>query len=172
MTGASFQTSTTLSFLGSLVPYWDSQLKMEYSKDLFTCEVLDAKIMDGRYKLVKGFIYFHEHIYLAKDSKLKARLLNAAYEILVSKPTGFIRAYHTILDGFMWEGFKEEVHSHMEKCMDYLLDKEEHSSWEEPSFTPPYSVSKRGDSSMNHLTNVKQVYGGTCLYEYYDVSPI
>ena len=102
MAGAAFQTSTTLSFLVSLDPYWDSQLMMEYSKDLFTCEVLDGELMDGRYKLVDGVIYFHEHIYLARDSKLKEKLLNATYEILLSKPTGFIRAYHTILDGFMW----------------------------------------------------------------------
>ena len=128
--------------------------------------------MDGRYKVAEGVIYFHDLIYLVRDSKLKEKLVNETYEILLSKPTGFIRAYHTILDGFMWEGFKEDVHSHMQKCMDYLLDKEEHSSWEEPSVTPPYSLSVRGNSSMSYLTDVKQVYGGTCLSKYYDVSPI
>ena len=48
MTGAAFQTSTVLSFLESLDPYWDSQLMMEYSKDIFTCKVLDGHVMDGR----------------------------------------------------------------------------------------------------------------------------
>ena len=75
----------------------------------------------GRYKVVEGVIYFHDHIYLTRDSKLKEKLLNAAYEILLSKPTSFIKAYHTILDGFMWDNFKEDVHSHMSKCMDHLL---------------------------------------------------
>ena len=46
MTNASFQTSTTLSILGSLDPYWESQLLMEYSKGLFTCKVLDGQAMD------------------------------------------------------------------------------------------------------------------------------
>ena len=73
MTGAAFQISTTLSLLGSLDPYWDSQLLMEYSKDLFTCKVLDGKVMDGRYKVVEGVIYSHDQIYLARDSKLKAQ---------------------------------------------------------------------------------------------------
>ena len=79
---------------------------MEYSKDLFTCKVVDGKVMDMRYKVVDGVIYSHDQIYLTRDSKLKDKLLNAAYEILLSKSTGFIRAYHTILDGFMWENFK------------------------------------------------------------------
>ena len=54
-----------------------------------------------RYKVVEGVIYFHDQIYLVKGSKLKEKLLNATYEILLSKPTGFLGAYHTILDGFM-----------------------------------------------------------------------
>ena len=41
-TGAAFQISTALPFLESLDPCWDSQLKMEYSKDLFTWGVLEG----------------------------------------------------------------------------------------------------------------------------------
>ena len=66
MTGAAFQTSTAISFLGSLDPYWDSQLMVEYSKDLFTCGVLDGKVMDGRFKVVDGVIYFYNLIYLVR----------------------------------------------------------------------------------------------------------
>ena len=91
---------------------------MEYSKDLFTCGVLDGEVKDRRFKVVDGIIYFYNLILLVRDSKLKERLLDATYEILLSKPTGFIRAYHTLLGGFIWEGFKEEVHSHMKMCMD------------------------------------------------------
>ena len=125
--------------------------------------------MDGRYKVVEGIIYFHEHIYLARGSKLKEKLLNATYEILLSKPTGFIRAYHIILNGFMWENFREEVHSHMKKCMDYFLDKEEHSSWEELSLSPPYSLSVGGSSSMSYLADFRQVYEKHCIDESHDV---
>ena len=91
MIGAAFHISIALSLLGNLDPYWESQILMEYSKDLFTCKVLDGQLMDGRYKVVDGFIYSHDHIYLTRDSKLKSKLLNAAYEILLSKPTGFIK---------------------------------------------------------------------------------
>ena len=113
MKNASFHTSTALSILGSLDPYWESQLLMEYSKDLFTCKVLDGKAIYLEYKVVNGIIYVHDQIYLTKDSKLKKKLLNTTYEVLLSNPTSFIITYHTILDGFMWENFKEEMHSHM-----------------------------------------------------------
>ena len=89
--------------------------------------------MDENYKVFNGINYVHDQIYLTKDSKPKNKLLNTTYEVLLSNPTSFIRTYHTILDGFMWENFKEEMHSHMSKCMDHLLVEEEHSSWEELS---------------------------------------
>ena len=131
---------------------------MVYYKDPFTCEVVDGQEMGWKYKVVEGAIYPHDQIFLAKDSKLKEKLPHAIYETLLYKPTDFIRAYHTILDGFMWENFKEEVHSHMENCMDHLLDEEGHNSWEELSSTPPYSLSVRGGSSMSYLADFKQVY--------------
>ena len=114
--------------------------------------------------MVDGVIYFYNIILLNIDSKLKERLLDATYEILISKPTGFIRAYHTLLGGFTWEGFKEEVHSHMKMCIEYLVKEEEHSSWEEPPFTPPYSLSVRGNSSMSYSIDVKQVYRETFIF--------
>ena len=46
---------------------------------------------------------------MTRASKLKEKLLDVAYEGFLSKPTGFIRAYRTILEGFIWEGFKEEM---------------------------------------------------------------
>ena len=60
MTDTSFQTSISLSMLGSLDPYWESQILMEYSKDLFTCKVLDEQVIDGRYREVDRVIYFHD----------------------------------------------------------------------------------------------------------------
>ena len=83
---------------------------MEYSKHLFTWGVLDGEVKDERFKVVDGVIYFYNRILLVSDSKLKEGLLDAIYEILLSKPTGFVKAYHTLLGGFIWEGFKEEVH--------------------------------------------------------------
>ena len=124
--------------------------------------------MDGKYKVADGIIYVHDHIYLTKYSKLKNKLLNTTYEVLLSNPTSFIRTCHIILDGFMWENFKEEMHSHMSKCMNHFLVEEEHSSWEELSLSPPYSLSVRGSSSMSYLADFKQVYDKHCVDESHD----
>ena len=125
--------------------------------------------MDEKYKVVNGIIYFHDHFYLTKDSKLKNKLLDTTYEVLLSNPTSFIKTCHTIFDGFMWEILKEEMHSHMSKCMDHLLVEEEHSSWEELSSSPPYSLSVRGSSSTSYLVDFEQVYDKNCIAESHDV---
>ena len=57
MAGALHDRSTTLSLL-SIDPYWRSQLLVEYSKDLFSCRVLDGQLLDGRYAVRYGVIYF------------------------------------------------------------------------------------------------------------------
>ena len=105
MTGATQYRSAALS-LGGLDPYWRSQLLVEYSKDLLTCRILDDQFSDGIYTVRDGVIFYWDIIFLARASKLKDKLLHAAYDIMISNPTGFIRAYHTILEGFMWETSK------------------------------------------------------------------
>ena len=74
---------------------------VEYSKDLFICRILDEKFPDGGYTVRDGVIFYQDRIFVAKASNLKDKLLHVAYEILLSNPTGFIRAYHTLLEGFM-----------------------------------------------------------------------
>ena len=101
---------------------------MEYSKDIFSCRVLDGQLLDGIYVVRDGVIYFHSRFFSTRASKLKEKLLHATYEGLLFSPTGFIRAYRTILEGFIWEGFKEEMHHHMRICMDFLEDEERHNS--------------------------------------------
>ena len=76
MVDTSFHNSTTLLMLGSLDPYWESQLLMEYSKDLFTCKVLDGKVMDGRYKVVEeSFIPMISPIWLENPSSRRNYLM-------------------------------------------------------------------------------------------------
>ena len=169
MKNASFQISTMLSMLGSLDPYWESQLLMEYSNDLFTCKVLDGQAMDEEYEVVNGIIYVHNQIYLTKDSKLKNKLLDTTYEVLLSNPTSFIKTCQAILYGFMWENFREEMHSHMSKCMVNFLVEEGLSPWEELSLSPPYLLSVRGSSSMSYLVDFRQVYDKHCIVESHDV---
>ena len=44
MTDISADASSMLSLLGSLDPYWKSQLLVDYSNDLHTCMILDDQL--------------------------------------------------------------------------------------------------------------------------------
>ena len=44
MTDISVDRSSTLSLLGSLYPYWKSQLLVDYSKDIHTYMILDDQM--------------------------------------------------------------------------------------------------------------------------------
>ena len=105
---------------------------------------------------------------MTRASKLKEKLLDVAYEGFLSKPTCFIRVYRTILDGFIWEGFKEEIHHHMRRCMDCLEVEERHKSLVELSKPPPFSLEVRGGPSMSCLTSLNHVHGKDFIYVHHD----
>ena len=67
MTGVSHDKSAALSLL-IIDPYWRSQLLVEYSKDLFSCRVLDDQLSNGRYAMVDGVIYFQSRVFLTRGS--------------------------------------------------------------------------------------------------------
>ena len=52
---------------------WKAQLLVEYSKDKFVCEILDAVIVYEWYIVMDEVIYYQDWVFLAKNSKLKRR---------------------------------------------------------------------------------------------------
>ena len=96
VTSTPLQNSAVLSLLGNIDPYWESQLLVEYSKNLFTCKVLDGQVTAERYRVVDGVIYFQDRIYLTRDPKLKEKILHTAHEVLFSR---HVETYHTIMEG-------------------------------------------------------------------------
>ena len=108
MTGALSQKLAALSLRG-IDPYWESQLLVEYSKNHFTCEVLDGKVTVQRYRVVDGVIYCQGRILLTRASKLMEKILHATHDSLLSGHQGFIGIYQAIREIFSWEGLKEDV---------------------------------------------------------------
>ena len=74
MTNVLHDRSSTLS-LWRIDPYWNSQLLVEYSKDIFTCMILDDQLHEEGYSVIDGVIYYHSRIFLSEASKLKEKLL-------------------------------------------------------------------------------------------------
>ena len=46
---------------------WRSHLLVEYSKNKFTCELLDEQIQDGRYRVINDIVYYKNRIYLVPN---------------------------------------------------------------------------------------------------------
>ena len=59
---------------------WKVQLSLEYSRNQFSCELIDATIRDGNYKVVDGIIYYRHRIYLVPRSDLRKNILEVAHD--------------------------------------------------------------------------------------------
>ena len=141
---------------------------MEYSKDLFTFMILDGQLQLEEYSFRDGVIYYHGRILFPRTSKLREKFLQATYEDLIFSPTCSMRAYHTIMEGYLWEGFEEEIYQHMKRCMDWMEMEERHDSLEELTQPLIFSLRRRGDSSMSHSICMSRTYGkgDDCLHDY------
>lgn len=76
---ALFRRPTTLSLM-SIAPDWRAQLLVEYSKDKFACEILDGLVMDDRFGVMNGVIYYGDRIYFVPNSPLREKILQAAHD--------------------------------------------------------------------------------------------
>ena len=109
MANISYETLSALSLLGTLDPYWKSQLLVEYSKDLHTCMILDDLLHDDRYTILDGVIYYHGRIFLSRASKIKEKLLQRAYLEFYFSHTFSMKLNNIILRSYYWEGFEIEL---------------------------------------------------------------
>jgi hypothetical protein len=69
---------------------------VEYSKNKFSCEVMDHNTQDGIYKVVYDVIYYKDRIYLVLESALKEKIMEAMHNTpLVGHPghPGFFKTY-------------------------------------------------------------------------------
>ena len=165
----SVDRSSVLSLLGSLDPYWKSQLLLDYSKDLHTCMILDDQLQEEGYSLKDEVIYYHGRIFLSRASKLKEKLLHTAHQDFLFSHTYSMRAYHTIMEGYTWEGFEEEIYQHFRRCMDHVEMEEVHNSLGELSQPPLSSFGIRVDLSMSHPIFMRRVYGNDHICMHNDV---
>ena len=82
---------------------------MEYSKDRFSCEVLDGQVADDRYRVVDEIIYYRDRIFLTEGSQLKEKILRASHDSPLAGHQGFTKTYKAIRERFSWKGLKEDV---------------------------------------------------------------
>jgi hypothetical protein len=59
---------------------WKAHLLVEYSKNRFTCEVMDGQVVDDRYWVLDDVIFYKDRIYLVPESTLKEKVLKACHD--------------------------------------------------------------------------------------------
>ena len=80
-----------------------------------------------------------------------------------------MRAYHNIMEGYIWEGFEEEIYQHLRRCMDHVEMEEIHNSLGELSQPPLSSLRMRGDLSMSHSICMSKSYGKDIFWLHNDL---
>ena len=150
--------SSALSLLGSLDPYWKSQLLVDYSKDLHTCMILDDQLHEEGYLVHEGVTYRHVSIFLSIASKLKEKLLLRAYKEFCFSDMYSMKIYNIIMSSFDWEGFEGELHQNFQECMKHVDLGQKYDSMEE-LFQPSLPYFERGDESMHHSICMRRIFG-------------
>jgi hypothetical protein len=72
---------------------WKSILLAEYSKNTFSCEIMEGIAQDDRYKVVYGIIYYKNMIYLVPESTLKGNILRVVHDTPLARHLGYLEAY-------------------------------------------------------------------------------
>jgi uracil DNA glycosylase len=72
---------------------WKSHLLVEYSKNNFSCEVMDGKIQDDRYRVIDDVIFYKDRVYLVLDLGLKKKILTAVHDSPLAGHQGFFKTY-------------------------------------------------------------------------------
>ena len=142
---------------------------VDYSKDIFTCMILDDQLLEEGYSIKDEAIYYHGRIFLSRASKLKEKLIQRAHEYFLFSHTYSMRSYNTIMESYTWERFEEEIYQHLKICMDHVEMGEIHNSMYELSQPPLSSFGMRGDLSMDHSICMSRNFGKEHAYVH-DVS--
>ena len=68
---------------------WKIRLATEYSKDQFSCEVLDGVNQNEEYTVDDDLIYYKNNFFLVPGSALKRKVLEVAHDAPLTGHPGF-----------------------------------------------------------------------------------
>jgi hypothetical protein len=83
-----------------------SHLLVEYSKNKFTCEVLDGQVRDDMYRVIDDVIFYKDRVYLVPNLGLKKKILTTVHDSLLAGHQRFFKTYRKIRERFSWKGLK------------------------------------------------------------------
>jgi hypothetical protein len=95
---------------------WKPHLLVEYSKNRFSCELMDGELQDDRYKVVNDIIYYKGRIYLVPGSTFRGKLLQDFHDAPIEGHQGFLKTSRQVREMFSWKGLKGDVLCHIREC--------------------------------------------------------
>jgi hypothetical protein len=96
---------------------------VEYSKNTFTCEMMEVNIQDGRYRVMDYIIYYKDMIYPVPETKLKDKILREVHDAPLGGNWGYLNNYMQVREIFSWKGLKDDVLHHVRECMTFQQKK-------------------------------------------------
>jgi hypothetical protein len=79
---------------------YKSILLVEYSKNTFSCELMEGIIQDDRYRVVDDIIYYKDMIYLFLESTLKNKIMRAVHDAPLAGHLGYLNIYMRVRERF------------------------------------------------------------------------
>jgi hypothetical protein len=95
---------------------WKSLLLVEYSKNKFSCEVLDGQVTYDRYRVVDDVIYYKGRIYLVPGSHIRQKIMQAAHDSPLVGHQGFLKTYRKVRERLTWKNLKGDILKHVQEC--------------------------------------------------------
>jgi hypothetical protein len=106
---------------------WKALLLVEYSKNRFSCEILDCKVSDDRNMVIEDIIYCEDQIFLVPESQLKDKILHAKHTSPLAGHLGYLKTYRQIQERFDWKGLKNDLLKFLPKFHIFQQNKVEHT---------------------------------------------
>jgi hypothetical protein len=143
---------------------WKAHLLVEYSKNKFSCEVMDGKVIDDRYWVLDDVIFYKDRIYMVLESTLKGKILKVCHDSPTEGHHGCFKTYSHIMERFSWKGLEDDVLKHIRECTTCQQNKSEQTHSAEllqPLLVPEQ---KWESISMDFITSLPRVQGRDCIF--------
>jgi len=120
-------------------------------------------VVDDRYRVIDGIIYYRDQIFLIKGSQLKKKILQASHDSPLVGHQGFTKTYRAIRERFSWKGLKEDALQHVRECNVCQRNKGEMSH--PTGLLQPLPIPEgKWEGILNFITGLPMVQGKDFLF--------
>jgi hypothetical protein len=143
---------------------WKDLLVIEYSKNQFACQVMDGKIQDDNFRVIKGIFCYKGRIFLVLESAFKTKILQACHDSPMARHQGIGKTYRKFRERFSWKDLKEDVMNRVKECTTCQENKDEHTHPAGLLQPLPIPEHKWESISMDFITGLLMAQGKDYIF--------